>query len=95
MAVHRLFEASSVTEKGNISQNFLIICSFPLTGFMTDRLHTYIPSFILAAVVEFTGAVLLLILVCDKKQKQKVNRFELEDFHSKHLGPPGLWETTV
>lgn len=37
---------------------------------MTDRLGTYVPSFILAAVVEFVAAALLLILVCDKKQTQ-------------------------
>ena len=35
---------------------------------MTDHLHTYVPSFIMAAVVEFTAAALPLILVCDKKQ---------------------------
>ena len=35
---------------------------------MTDRLNTYIPSFIFCAVVEFVGAAILLILVCDKKQ---------------------------
>jgi len=39
-----------------------------LAGFMTDRLHSYIPSFVLAAAVLFVAAALLLILVCDKKQ---------------------------
>ena len=37
---------------------------------MTDRLNTYIPSFILSAVAEFVGAALLFILICDKKQTQ-------------------------
>ena len=39
------------------------------TGFMTDRLHTYVPSFILAAVTEFVAASLLLILICGKKHR--------------------------
>ncbi|XP_068730762.1 monocarboxylate transporter 10-like [Montipora capricornis] len=40
----------------------------PLAGFMTDRLNTYIPSFIFAAAVEFVGAAMILFLICDKKR---------------------------
>ena len=35
---------------------------------MTDRLNTYIPSFIFAAAVEFVGAAMILFLTCDKKR---------------------------
>ncbi|XP_067025887.1 monocarboxylate transporter 3-like isoform X1 [Acropora muricata] len=40
----------------------------PLAGFMTDRLHTYKPSFFLSAAVEFVGAVILLCVICDHRQ---------------------------
>lgn len=69
--------------------------SFSSAGFMTDRLHTYMPSFILAAVSEFTGAALLLILVCDKKKMQKHDLLESgEDVHSDHTDVM-VWETYV
>ena len=35
---------------------------------MTDRLHTYKPSFFLSASVEFVGAVILLCVICDHRQ---------------------------
>ncbi|XP_073248243.1 monocarboxylate transporter 4-like [Porites lutea] len=41
-----------------------------LAGFMTDRLHSYIPSLIFSAVTIFAAAALLLILVCDRKSTQ-------------------------
>lgn len=69
----------------------------PLAGFMADHLHTYVPSFILAAVVELTAAALTLILVCDKKEmNHKLSeRTEIEeDNRSEHLRPV-LWETTL
>ncbi|KAL9954153.1 hypothetical protein ACROYT_G041654 [Oculina patagonica] len=67
----------------------------PLAGFMTDRLHTYTPSFILAAVSEFTGAALLLILVCDKKKMQKHDLLESgEGFQNEHFDVM-VWETHV
>ena len=69
-----------------------MVPSFPFTGFMTDRLHTYTPSFILAAVSEFTGAALLLILVCDKKM-QKDDPLESEGVHNQHTNV--MWETYV
>ena len=43
-------------------------CDFYLAGFMTDRLHTYKPSFFLSAAVEFVGAVILLCVICDHRQ---------------------------
>ena len=48
---------------------------------MTDYFHTYVPSFIMVAVVEFTAAALPLILVCDEKQlKYRLNEHsERED----------------
>ena len=62
---------------------------------MTDYFHTYVPSFIMVAVVEFTAAALPLILVCDKKQmKYRLNEhFERED-KGEHLRPV-VWETTL
>lgn len=55
-----------------------------LAGFMTDHLHSYIPSFILAAVAEFVAATLLLILICDKKKT--------ENFHAVECGEAGKYE---
>lgn len=70
------------------------IC-FSSVGFMTDRLHTYIPSFILAAVTEFTGAALLLVLICSKKQTQNCDPSEYgEGVDNEHRGAM-LWETNV
>ena len=54
---------------------------------MTDRLHTYKPSFFLSAAVEFVGAVLLLFIICDHRQgfhKQPVpQKVPLGDDHCK------------
>jgi len=59
----------------------------PLAGFMTDRLHTYKPSFFLSAAVEFVGAVILLFIICDHRQgfhKQPVpQKVPLGDDHCK------------
>lgn len=67
----------------------------PLAGFMTDHLHTYVPSFIMAAVVEFTAAALPLILVCGKKQvKYGLNEHSEREDRDEHLRPV-VWETTL
>lgn len=64
------------------------------TGFMTDRLHTYVPSFILAAVTEFAAASLLLILICRKKHIHGCESLESgEDHDSEHS--PCIQETNV
>lgn len=34
---------------------------------MADRLNTYVPSFILCAVVEFLAAALLFLIICGKE----------------------------
>ena len=34
---------------------------------MADRLNTYVPSFILCAVVEFLAASLLFLIICGKE----------------------------
>ena len=44
------------------------VVAFPSTGFMTDYFHTYVPSFIMVAVVEFTAAALPLILSVTKNR---------------------------
>lgn len=67
----------------------------PLAGFMTDHLHTYVPSFIMAAVVEFTAAALPLILVCGKKKvKYGLNEHSEREDRDEHLRPV-VWETTL
>ena len=61
---------------------------------MTDRLHTYVPSFILAAVTEFTAASLLLILICSKKHIpdcESLKSGEDRDFEHSTC----IWETNV
>lgn len=64
------------------------------TGFMTDRLHTYGPSFILAAVTEFAAASLLLILICSKKHIYNHEPLESgEDHDFQHSAC--IWETNV
>ena len=63
---------------------------------MTDRLHTYVPSFILAAVTEFAAASLLLILICDKKQihnREPLSLKSEEDRNFEHN--TFIWETNV
>ena len=71
------------------------VVAFPSTGFMTDHLHTYVPSFIMVAVVEFTAAALPLILVCDKKQrKYRLNEHSEREDKGEHLRPV-VWETTL
>ena len=62
---------------------------------MTDHLQTYVPSFIMAAVVEFTAAALPLILACDKKQvKYGLNEHSEREDRDEHLRPV-VWETTL
>ena len=62
---------------------------------MTDHLHTYVPSFIMAAVVEFTAAALPLILVYGKKQvKYGLNEHSEREDRGEHLRPV-VWETTL
>lgn len=59
-----------------------IIATGPaLAGFMTDHLHSYIPSFILGAVVAYAAAALLLILLCNKKQTQRFEAVEENNDH--------------
>ena len=71
------------------------VVAFPSTGFMTDYFHTYVPSFIMVAVVEFTAAALPLILVCDKKQmKYRLNEHSEREDKGEHLRPV-VWETTL
>ena len=48
---------------------------------MTDHLHSYIPSFILGAVVAYTAAALLLILLCNRKQTHNFEAVEENDNH--------------
>ena len=61
---------------------------------MTDRLHTYAPSFILAAVTEFVGAALLLILICSKTHIHNHELLESgEDHDFEHS--TCIWETNV
>jgi len=68
----------------------------PLAGFMTDRLNTYIPSFFLAAIAEFVGAALLLILVCDRKQRQSRELVEtVEVGEQSELIDAEVWITNV
>ena len=61
---------------------------------MTDRLHTYVPSFILAAVTEFSAASLLLILICGKKQIHNREPLKSEEDHNFEHNTC-IWETTV
>lgn len=69
--------------------------SFSSVGFITDRLHSYNPSFIMAAATEYTAAALLLILVCGKKKMQNSNPSDsVEGMHNEHTGVM-LWETQV
>ena len=66
------------------------------TGFTTDRLHTYVPSFILAAVTEFAAAALLLILICSKKHRNNPEPKECgEDHDFERYIPSIIWETNV
>ncbi|KAL9954164.1 hypothetical protein ACROYT_G041665 [Oculina patagonica] len=68
----------------------------PLAGFMTDRLHTYIPSFILAAVTEYIAALLLLILLCGKKQSQNHEALVCGDqLEHRNFKEVCTWETNV
>ena len=62
---------------------------------MTDHLHSYIPSFILAAVAEFVAVALLFILICDKKQTHNVHA--VESGESGDCGNRGtvMWETSL
>ena len=62
---------------------------------MTDRLHSYIPSFILAAVAEFVSAALSLILVCDKKQPQNFHPVELRESGDLEYRGTTMWETSL
>ena len=61
---------------------------------MTDRLHTYVPSFIMAAVTEFAAASLLLILICGKKQIPNREPLKSEEDHNFELNTC-IWETNV
>lgn len=62
---------------------------------MTDRLHTYVPSFILAAVTELLAASLLLILICSKKRRHNPEPKESgEDRDFEHYAP-SIWETKL
>ena len=62
---------------------------------MTDHLHSYIPSFILAAVAEFVAVALLFILICDKKQTPNV--YAVESGQSGDCENRGIvmWETSL
>ena len=62
---------------------------------MTDRLHTYVPSFILAAVTEFVAALLLLILICSKKHRSNPEPKESGEDHDFEHYTPSIWETNV
>jgi len=66
-----------------------------LAGFMTDRLHSYIPSFILTAVVEFVAAALLLILICNKKQTQNFHSMETGENDDYKSRGTTVWETSL
>ena len=71
------------------------VVAFPSTGFMTDHLHTYVLSFIMVAVVEFTAAAPPLILVCDKKQrKYRLNEHSEREDKGERLRSV-VWETTL
>ena len=48
--------------------DIVILVFFCLAGFIADRLNTYKPSFILCAVAEFVGAVILLFVICGHRQ---------------------------
>ena len=61
---------------------------------MTDRLHTYAPSFILAAATEFAAASLLLILICGKKPIRNREPLESEQDHNFEHNTC-IWETNV
>ena len=61
---------------------------------MTDRLHTYVPSFILAAATEFAAASLLLILVCSKKHLHNPEPLKSEEDHNFEHNTC-MWETNV
>ena len=64
------------------------------TGFMADRLHTYVPSFILAAATEFAAASLLLILICGKRHTRNPEPLNSgEDHNFEHS--TCIWETNV
>ena len=62
---------------------------------MTDRLHTYVPSFILAAATEFAAASLLLILICGKKQRNHREPKESGQDHDFEHYSMSIWETNV
>ena len=64
------------------------------TGFMTDRLYTYVPSFYLAAATEFAAAALLLILICCKKHIRNPEPLKSGEDHN-FENNTCIWETTV
>ena len=69
--------------------------SFSSVGFITDHLHTYVPSFIMVAATENTAAALLVVLVCDTKKTQNYDSSDpLQGMHNGHAGVM-LWETKV
>ena len=68
--------------------------SFSSVGFIADRLHTYVPSFIMVAATEYTAAALLLILVCEKKTQNRNPSKSIEETRNDHTGVM-LCETQV
>ena len=60
--------------------------SFSSVGFIADRLHTYVPSFIMVAATEYTAAALLLILVCGKKTQTNNPSKSIEEMHNDPTG---------
>ena len=60
--------------------------SFSSVGFIADHLHTYVPSFIMAAATEYTAAALLLILVCEKKAQNYNPSKSIEEMHNGYTG---------
>lgn len=79
-------------ESKNFITFFIQLC---FVGFMTDRLLSYIPSFILAAVAEFVSAALSLILVFDKKQTQNFHPVESRESDDLEYRGTTMWETSL
>lgn len=76
--------------------NFIrTLIKFCFVGFMTDHLHSYIPSFILGAVSEFVAAALLLILVFDKKKTQNFHPVKDKGDGDPEHRDAALWETSL
>lgn len=73
----------------------LIATGPALAGFMTDHLHSYIPSFILAAVVAYVAAALLLILIFNKKQTQDFETVDIRNDENVECKGRMLWETSL